>query len=130
MVAAYPGSRAARGVAAPAERPTVSVVICTYSSERWQALVDAVGSVRRQAAPPLEVIVVVDHNPELLARAQRALAPALVVANPGEPGESGSRNVSAPGAVGGGLPRPEADTAVPTRLHSPEGVVQNEACQT
>ena len=72
--------------------PTVSVVIAAFSSERWDYLRDAVNSVHAQTVPVLETVVVIDHNPELLARAQRELEGATVVANAGSHGASGSRN--------------------------------------
>src|SRR5882757_1034851 len=100
MVTASRGARAAGRAAAPAEHPTVSVVICTYSSERWLALGDAVESVLRQADETVELIVVVDHNAELLARARRALAQVVVVENEGERGLSGSRNAGLAAAQG------------------------------
>ena len=72
--------------------PTVSVVIAAFSSERWDYLQDAVNSVHAQTVPVLETVVVIDHNPELLARAQRDLEGTTVVANAGSRGASGSRN--------------------------------------
>jgi glycosyltransferase involved in cell wall biosynthesis len=72
-------------------RPTVSVVIAAFSSERWQRLREAVASVTAQSSPALETIVVIDHNPDLLARARREL-PAVVIPNAGARGASGARN--------------------------------------
>src|SRR5579863_2658226 len=71
--------------------PTVSVVIAAFSSERWDYLREAVASVAAQTRPPLETIVVIDHNPSLLARARRELA-AVVIPNAGARGASGARN--------------------------------------
>lgn len=72
-------------------RPTVSVVIAAFSSERWDYLREAVSSVAAQTRPALETIVVIDHNPDLLARARRELA-AVVIPNAGARGASGARN--------------------------------------
>ena len=80
--------------------PTVSVVIAAYSDERWSQLLDAVASVAAQTLPTLETIVVVDHNPNLLARARRQLTDALVIANTGARGASGSRNTGVARADG------------------------------
>ena len=55
--------------------PTVSVVIAAYTMERWDDLRRAVESVQAQTIGVLETIVVVDHHPDLLARA-RAASPA------------------------------------------------------
>jgi glycosyltransferase involved in cell wall biosynthesis len=71
---------------------TVSVVIAAFADERWNQLCDAVESVRSQTAPALETVVVVDHNPALLARARREFADCTVVANTGARGASGARN--------------------------------------
>jgi glycosyltransferase involved in cell wall biosynthesis len=50
--------------------PTVSVVICCYTLDRWDMLVESVESVQRQTVAPVEIIVCVDHNDDLLAKAQ------------------------------------------------------------
>ncbi|MBV9229472.1 MAG: glycosyltransferase family 2 protein [Chloroflexi bacterium] len=70
----------------------VSVIICAYSNERWQDLLDAVESLHQQVARPREIIVVIDHNPQLLARAQAHLTDVIVTANSGPRGLSGARN--------------------------------------
>jgi GT2 family glycosyltransferase len=46
---------------------SVSVVIATYTRDRWPALVRAVESVRRQTVAPDEIVISVDNNNELLA---------------------------------------------------------------
>ncbi|MCX4583207.1 glycosyltransferase family 2 protein [Streptomyces sp. NBC_01481] len=48
-----------------------SVVICVYTEDRWEDILTAVGSVRRQSLPALETLLVVDHNPALLERLAR-----------------------------------------------------------
>ena len=70
--------------------PRVSVVVCSYTMKRWDLLVAAVDSVRGQTLPAHEVILVVDHCPELLVRA--ADLGVHVVANEREQGLSGARN--------------------------------------
>ncbi|MDH2391471.1 glycosyltransferase family 2 protein [Streptomyces sp. HNM0663] len=45
-----------------------SVVVCVYTEDRWEDILAAVGSVRGQSLPPLETLLVVDHNPALLTR--------------------------------------------------------------
>jgi glycosyltransferase involved in cell wall biosynthesis len=72
--------------------PSVSVVIAAYALERWNDLRRAVASVHAQAVPVLETIVVIDHQPELLARARRELPGVTVLANQGVPGASAARN--------------------------------------
>jgi glucosyl-dolichyl phosphate glucuronosyltransferase len=69
-----------------------AVVICTYASERWSRLHEAVRSVQRQTLAPREVIVVVDHNDSLLARVRREFDGVLVVDNSDARGLRGARN--------------------------------------
>ncbi len=70
----------------------VSVIICAYSEARWPALLSAVESVRRQTVAPLELILVVDHNPSLFTRARRELSGVAVAENAEARGLSGARN--------------------------------------
>ena len=72
--------------------PTVSVVICAYTEERWDDLLAALRSVTEQSRPAHEVIAVIDHNPELAARLRRALPGVIVAENTGPRGLSGARN--------------------------------------
>jgi len=70
----------------------VSVVIPCHAMSGWRDLVRAVDSVFVQSTTPAEVVVAVDHNPELFARASRAFPDAVVVANGYARGASGNRN--------------------------------------
>jgi GT2 family glycosyltransferase len=70
----------------------VSAVVCTYSGERRAELLAAVESLRRQTVPPSEIVVVVDHNPGLLAVLRGALPDLVVLESWRTPGLSGSRN--------------------------------------
>jgi GT2 family glycosyltransferase len=79
------------------ERDCASVAICAYTLNRWDNLVDAVGSVLRQLRPGDECLVVIDHNEELFARATATFADktgVTVVANEGPNGLSGARNTA------------------------------------
>jgi glycosyltransferase involved in cell wall biosynthesis len=69
-----------------------SVIICAYTEDRWDDLTEAVDSVFQQEPAPLELILVIDHNPTLLARAQAAFPGCVVVPNVEERGLSGARN--------------------------------------
>lgn len=80
-----------------------SIIICAYTEERWDELNAAVESVRRQTVLPLEIILVIDHNPALFARVNETfaagstsgqpVAPAIqVVENRQARGLSGARN--------------------------------------
>ncbi len=70
----------------------VSIVICAYTEDRRSELVAAVDSVRRQTMPPQEIILVIDHNPQLLARARKQLPDVAVIENRQPRGLSGARN--------------------------------------
>ena len=76
----------------PAPTPSISVVICAYTERRWDDVLAAVRSVEEQHAGPLEVILVVDHNPSLYERLRAALPDVRVVENQGERGLSGGKN--------------------------------------
>ena len=70
----------------------ISVVICAYTEERWHDLVAAVASLQRQIVPPLEIIVVIDHNVHLLERSRTQLRDIVVAENKQARGLSGARN--------------------------------------
>ena len=72
--------------------PSVSVVICTYSLDRWSNLVRSVRSALLQHPSPREVIVVVDHNELLEERAYEAFPSVVVTCNAGPAGLSSARN--------------------------------------
>jgi glucosyl-dolichyl phosphate glucuronosyltransferase len=74
------------------EAVDASVIICTYTTERWGDLQAAVASVRSQTLAPRDVIVVVDHNPELETIAREELGDVRVVPNRYSRGLSGARN--------------------------------------
>jgi glycosyltransferase involved in cell wall biosynthesis len=98
VVASLPTAPA--GAATGVRAQDVSVVVCAYTEQRWEALVEAVASVAGQAPAPGETIVVIDHNAELLARAQAAFTGATVLANSGRRGLSGARNTGVQAARG------------------------------
>jgi len=70
----------------------VSIVICAYTLDRWEDLCEAVNTARIQEPPVEDIVLVIDHNRELEARAREAFPGAAVVANHGKPGASGARN--------------------------------------
>ena len=84
----------------PSNRQSISVVICAYTEERWGDLVAAVDSVKHQTRPPDEIIVVIDHNPRLLQRAEQELDGLIVVPNQESRGLSGARNSGIAAASG------------------------------
>jgi glycosyltransferase involved in cell wall biosynthesis len=76
----------------PSQRLTVTVVICAYTDERWEAVNGAVASIRAQTRQPEQTILVVDHNQHLLDRAQRVMSGVTIVENAQARGLSGARN--------------------------------------
>ncbi|GHG67111.1 hypothetical protein GCM10018779_38880 [Streptomyces griseocarneus] len=89
--------------------PTVSVVICVYTEDRWGDILAAVASVRDQSYPALETLLVVDHNPALLRRLAKAYGddgagagarPVRVLANAGPRGLSAGRNTGVAACAG------------------------------
>ncbi|MFF5208978.1 glycosyltransferase family 2 protein [Streptosporangium sp. NPDC000396] len=77
-----------------------SVVICVYTEERWKDIQAAVESVKNQRRRPYEIILVVDHNPDLNLRLKQEYRDALVVENTHEKGLSGGKNTGAAAASG------------------------------
>jgi glucosyl-dolichyl phosphate glucuronosyltransferase len=69
-----------------------SVVVSTYDEKRWDDLAACVASLEEQTRPPLETIVVVDHNEALLQRAAAAFPAAKVILNRRPRGLAGARN--------------------------------------
>jgi GT2 family glycosyltransferase len=92
--------------AVPATQPgvvpsvSVTVVICAYTLERWGEIQAAVHSTRQQSAPVHEVVLVADHNDELLDRARTAFPDVVSVPNTGPQGLSGARNTGVRTATG------------------------------
>ena len=82
--------------------PTTTVVVCAYTLDRWDLLSTAVRAAALQSHRPCEVLLIVDHNAELAARAEDALAGAgvTVVANRYGRGLSGARNTGVEEANG------------------------------
>lgn len=88
--------------------PTVSVIICAYTEDRWLQLKKSVASVEAQTAPPLEIILCIDHNDELLRRSEEYFGkertvgtiPLIVVANKYNGRLGSARNTAAEFASG------------------------------
>ena len=74
------------------ESAPVSVIICTYTEDRLDDTLSAIGSCSNQDVAPREIIVVVDHNPRLAAYLSRALQGVRVIENEESRGLSGARN--------------------------------------
>jgi GT2 family glycosyltransferase len=87
-------------VEAAQRAPTVSVVICAHTPARGEQLLAALESLRDQSRPPHEVIVVIDHNPELLSWVGERAPDMVVIENRERSGLSGARNTGVRAAGG------------------------------
>ena len=47
--------------------PTISVLICAYTAERLPRIAEAINSLRVQTMPAHEIVLAIDHAPELAA---------------------------------------------------------------
>jgi O-antigen biosynthesis protein len=81
-------------------QPRVSVVICAYTQDRWDDLADALASVRAQTCPAFEIVVAIDHAPDLAGRVRDTYADVRVVENDAVKGLSGARNTGIAAATG------------------------------
>ncbi len=72
--------------------PHVSVIICAYTEKRWEDLVAAVESLQQQTETPFEIIVVVDHNPQLFERVRSRFPGINAIVNTSSRGLSAARN--------------------------------------
>ena len=79
-------------VGTPNTNSGVAVIICAYTEDRWEQLIDAIESVHNQTQPADEIVVVIDHNPALLKRVQERFSYVKAVENAQEKGLSGARN--------------------------------------
>lgn len=95
--------------------PSVTVVICAHTMDRFDDIKAAVASVQAQTRPADETILVIDHNDEL-QEAVSGLGP-KVVPNVGTKGLSGARNTGTELAIGEVVAYLDDDaTAEPTWL--------------
>lgn len=80
--------------------PATSVVVSTYDEKRFDELSACVAGFETQVRPPLETIVVADHNEALLERARKAFPAARVIPNRRPRGLAGARNSGIDAAAG------------------------------
>src|SRR6187397_1425202 len=80
--------------------PTISAAICTHASERLEDLARGLAGIDAQTRPPLEVVVVVDRNPSLLAEVSGRWPHLHVVPNSDHGGIAGARNTALAAARG------------------------------
>ena len=80
--------------------PSITVVVCAYTLERWEDLSASIRSVQAQHTPVDELLIVVDHCPELTDRARAAFTGVRIVSNQERQGLSGARNTAVATAGG------------------------------
>jgi glucosyl-dolichyl phosphate glucuronosyltransferase len=81
----------------PAEESSansVTVVVCAYTGDRWVTLRRTIDAALNQLRPGDELLVVVDHNEELLARCRAYPGNFTALPNRHKPGLSGARNTA------------------------------------
>jgi glycosyltransferase involved in cell wall biosynthesis/GT2 family glycosyltransferase len=80
--------------------PTISVVICAFTRDRLEVMNEAVDSLRAQTLPPHEIVLVIDHAPDLLEEVRGLWPDLTIVANRERQGLSGARNTGVAEATG------------------------------
>ncbi len=80
--------------------PSATVVVCAYTVKRWDDVRACLDSLLAQTVAPSEVLLVVDHCPELVELARTANFPARILTNAGPQGLSGGRNTGVAAATG------------------------------
>jgi glucosyl-dolichyl phosphate glucuronosyltransferase len=78
----------------------ISVVVCTHRVERWPWLLECLASLERQDLQPLEVIVVVDGQPEIRRRLDERGGPEITLSTTRPSGLSSARNLGLARASG------------------------------
>ena len=73
---------------------SVTVVICSYTMERWETLRHAIDAVLKQINSDDQLLVVVDHNDVLLARCREYISDFVVLPSSHNRGLSGARNTA------------------------------------
>lgn len=88
--------------------PTVSIIICAYTERRWSLLSKSIASVDAQTSPPIEIILCIDHNEDLLRRSKQHFQsdrpaeaiPVIVLASKYDGHLGSARNTAAESARG------------------------------
>jgi glucosyl-dolichyl phosphate glucuronosyltransferase len=80
--------------------PTISVVICAFTTERIDRIAAAIESLHAQTVPPHEIVLVIDHSPELEAECAQRWPEVNPMPNREQQGLSGARNTGLAAASG------------------------------
>lgn len=95
-IASVPPTPPSPGVAAPA----ISVLICAFTLERIDRIAAAIESLRAQTVAPHEILLVIDHSPELETECKRRWPEIKVMPNGEQQGLSGARNTGVAASSG------------------------------
>jgi glycosyltransferase involved in cell wall biosynthesis len=95
-----PSSPSADRAEARAADATFSVVVAAWSLDARPQIEACVAALARQTLPAREVLIVIDHNPELAAWGRASLPAVTVLENTHERGVVGSRNTGLDAANG------------------------------
>jgi glycosyltransferase involved in cell wall biosynthesis len=68
------------------------VVICAYTVERLPSMREAVAALEAGTVAPAQIVIAIDHSPELFATASKLWPDLTVIENDGPNGLSGARN--------------------------------------
>ena len=85
---------------APPVPQTLTVIVCAFTTDRWDDVRAAIDSLSRQTHRPEQVLLVIDHCPPLFERARGEFAGVQVLRSTGEKGLSGARNTGVRAATG------------------------------
>jgi GT2 family glycosyltransferase len=80
--------------------PTLSVIVCAYTLDRWDDTQASIASVRSQRRAADDIVLIIDHCPPLWRLACRALPGIRVLPNLQRQGLSGARNTGVAAALG------------------------------
>jgi glucosyl-dolichyl phosphate glucuronosyltransferase len=78
----------------------ISAIVCTHRIERWPWLLECLASLENQSLQPLEVIVVVDGQPEIRKLLEERVQSAITLSTPRPSGLSAARNLGLAHASG------------------------------
>ncbi|GAB4082252.1 glycosyltransferase family 2 protein [Modestobacter muralis] len=97
----HPHAHAAPRSTSARRADTLTVVVCAYTTERTADVAAALASLAGQTRRPDQVLLVVDHSPELLAWARATVGEDVtVLPSTGPRGLSGARNTGVAAATG------------------------------
>jgi hypothetical protein len=80
--------------------PSISVVVCAFTAERLPSMEEAVAALTGAPVRPHEIVLVIDHAPDLLERVTGLWPEVTAIPNDQTQGLSGARNAGVAAATG------------------------------